>query len=224
MKLYSYKLKHDSGFAPNPFGRTLTLATCKPGIRKTKQRGEWVAGFTSKFLTKGRDAVGSERLIYLMKVGDTPYFREYFNDEKFKDKIPPQDKNDVRLEGAERAVAEAGDNIYEPFSGRINALNSADFKQLENKNHPPPHHIVNDLSGERVLIADEFYYFGRCALELPDEIRPKVPRGPTRYGVLSSQAQTERFIEFIRKNYKPGRHGFPHHWDKDSKTGCGSCG
>ena len=222
MKLYSYKLKHDSGFAPNPFGRTLTLATCKPGIRKTKQCGDWVAGFTSKFLTKGRDAVGSERLIYLMRVGDILYFREYFK--RFKDKIPPQDKAYIPLECAERAVAEAGDNIYQPLSGRINALHPADFKHLENKSHPPPYHKASDLSGERVLIADEFYYFGRGARELPDEIRPKVPRGPTKYGVLSSQAQAERFIEFIRKNYEPGRHGFPHHWDEDSKSECGTCG
>lgn len=74
------------------------------------------------------------------------------------------------------------------------------------------------------LRTDEFYYFGRDALEIPDEVRPKVPRDPTRYGVLSSQAQAERFIEFIRKNYNLGWHGFPHHWDEDSKTGCGTCG
>nr|WP_269667332.1 hypothetical protein [Polaromonas naphthalenivorans] len=28
-------MTHDSGFAPNPFHGTLTLATCKPGIRRT---------------------------------------------------------------------------------------------------------------------------------------------------------------------------------------------
>ncbi|WP_198140678.1 Nmad2 family putative nucleotide modification protein [Polaromonas naphthalenivorans] len=30
-----YLMTHDSGFAPNPFHGTLTLATCKPGIRRT---------------------------------------------------------------------------------------------------------------------------------------------------------------------------------------------
>ena len=27
MRLFSYKMTNDSGFAPNPFGHTLTLAT-----------------------------------------------------------------------------------------------------------------------------------------------------------------------------------------------------
>ena len=30
VRLFSYKMTNDSGFAPNPFGLTLTLATCKP--------------------------------------------------------------------------------------------------------------------------------------------------------------------------------------------------
>lgn len=67
MRLFSYKMTHDTGFAPNPFGHTLTLATCKPQIRRSKKQGDWIAGFTSKALTG--DRVGEERLIYLMQVG-----------------------------------------------------------------------------------------------------------------------------------------------------------
>jgi hypothetical protein len=37
VRLFTYKMTHDSGFAPNPFYDILTLATCKPGIRKTKK-------------------------------------------------------------------------------------------------------------------------------------------------------------------------------------------
>ncbi len=68
MRLFSYKLTHDSGFAPNPFGHTLTLATCKPQIRLRKSVDDWIAGFTSRTLA-GHD-VGSERLIYLMRVAE----------------------------------------------------------------------------------------------------------------------------------------------------------
>ena len=50
MRLFSYKMTHDSGFAPNPFGRTLTLATCKPQIRLHKSVDDWIAGFTSRTL------------------------------------------------------------------------------------------------------------------------------------------------------------------------------
>ncbi|MGE3595803.1 MAG: hypothetical protein AB7N70_09645 [Dehalococcoidia bacterium] len=42
----SYKMTHDTGFAPNPFWGCLTLATCKPGIRQTRGPGDWIAGFT----------------------------------------------------------------------------------------------------------------------------------------------------------------------------------
>ena len=50
IRLFSYKLTNDSGFAPNPFGRVMTLATCKPKIRQSKIPGDWIAGFTSGHL------------------------------------------------------------------------------------------------------------------------------------------------------------------------------
>jgi len=64
MDLVSYKMTHDSGFAPNPFHGYRTLATCKPGIRRSGNRrvGDLVAGFTSGALCG--DAVGRERLVY----------------------------------------------------------------------------------------------------------------------------------------------------------------
>jgi len=209
MRLFSYKLTHDTGFAPNPFGETLTLATCKPGIRKSKRKGDWIAGFTSKQLTAGRDHVGSERLIYLMKVGEKLRFRDYFIDERFQDKIPDMSAKDTK--------AKAGDNIYQPL--HTDALALLDFKQLDNPNHPPPHNKKHDLSGEYVLIADEFYYFGKSALQLPGDIRPKVPPGMSRYGFLTDVAKAEKFIEYIRRKYKPGIHGHPHCWpDAESEA------
>lgn len=86
MRLFSYKMTNDSGFAPNPFGCTLTLATCKPQIRRYKKEGDWIAGFTSVKLA-GHE-VGSERLIYLMRVAEKLPMWEYFWDSRFRDKIP----------------------------------------------------------------------------------------------------------------------------------------
>jgi hypothetical protein len=45
LRLFSYKLTHDSEFAPNPFHDVLTLATCKPGMRRTKNLGIGSLGF-----------------------------------------------------------------------------------------------------------------------------------------------------------------------------------
>lgn len=47
LRLFSYKLTNDSGFAPNPFAGVMTLAACKPKIRLCKMPGDWIAGFTS---------------------------------------------------------------------------------------------------------------------------------------------------------------------------------
>ena len=40
MRLFSYKMTSDTGFAPNPFGRRVTLATCKPMIRQSTHEGD----------------------------------------------------------------------------------------------------------------------------------------------------------------------------------------
>ncbi|WGL15199.1 hypothetical protein PVT68_10475 [Microbulbifer bruguierae] len=213
MRLFSYKQTHDTGFAPNPFGLTLTLATCKPLIRKHKHVGDWIAGFTSIELSG--TAVGEERLIYLMRVGEKLAIADYFHDPRFADKIPQL--------GRRGAEYKAGDNIYRPLGP--GAVLPEQFEQLENPNHwagngPSQFDLLRDLSGRSVLIADEFYYFGRNAIALPFDVRPAVPRGQSGAGKLSSEALAQRCVDYIRKHYKPGRHGVPHQWPEDTNS-CG---
>jgi hypothetical protein len=43
-RIYRYVLAHDRGMAPNPRRGLITLATCKPELRKTAQAGDWVIG------------------------------------------------------------------------------------------------------------------------------------------------------------------------------------
>jgi hypothetical protein len=150
--LFSYKLEHDSGFAPNPFGGVLTLATCKPCIRKSKKIGDWIAGFTSKKLNGAE--VGSEKLIYLMRVTTKISIGDYFNDPKYKDKIPNKNSKKCWV----------GDNIYRP---KISMPSSyRDYELIQNSSHDDSD-IKKDISGQYVLISNEFYYFGRNALEIP---------------------------------------------------------
>ena len=201
MRLRTYKMVVDTGFAPNPFGCSLTLATCKPGIRNAAREDDWIAGFTSKGLA-GHE-VGSERLVYLMRVAEKLPLRDYFDDPRFEDKIP-----DMSANGPE---AKAGDNIYRPL--RAEATLAADFEQLANANHVPRDH-KRDIGGKFVLVADEFYYFGGSAPAVPRDVRPSVPRGQSRYGQRSCSAQAERFLRYIRANYRVGRHGHPHKWPK----------
>ncbi len=113
MKLYSYIIIHDSGFAPNPFWGFCTLACCKPSIRRTAGKGDWVVGISSH--------ARGNRIVYAMEVTERPLsFEEYFADPRFRQRIPNLNRKDI--------VYRCGDNIYRPVGrGR--------FEQVPNPFH-----------------------------------------------------------------------------------------
>ena len=133
MKLRSYKMTHDTGFAPNICGNTLSLATCKPKIRQVCDIGEWIAGFSSQKVN-GKE-VAEKRLIYLARVSDKINFAEFWH--YFEHKRPNRVEN--------------GDNIYKP-SDKV-------YEQMPNAHHGE-FCKEHDLSVDSVLLCDEFYYFG----------------------------------------------------------------
>lgn len=52
-RIYRYIQTHDSGIAPCPDGGQITLATCKPVIRRVARPGDWVLGFRPGSLERG---------------------------------------------------------------------------------------------------------------------------------------------------------------------------
>jgi hypothetical protein len=52
-RIYRYILTHDHGVAPCPQGGTITLATCKPVIRRCASVGDWVIGFRPGSMERG---------------------------------------------------------------------------------------------------------------------------------------------------------------------------
>ena len=64
-RLFTYTIPIDDGAAPNPFRGMCSLAICKPGIRSTARKGDWVAGLGSSNAHSG-DLSG--RLVYAMRV------------------------------------------------------------------------------------------------------------------------------------------------------------
>jgi hypothetical protein len=99
MKLYSYVIDHDFGFAPNPFNGFCTLAKCKyrKGKRKNiielAQIGDWIAG------TGGQSklSAGNGKLIYAMRVDEKLTLPEYYQDIRFKG------RSDNTLDDADKA-------------------------------------------------------------------------------------------------------------------------
>lgn len=153
--LHSYVVAYDSGFAPNPFNGFCTLATCKPDIRKHAAIGDWVIG-------TGSDRKGVRRggfLVYAMRVREAISFTEYWMDARFQKKKP-------NLRGSYRMAC--GDNIYAPKPGgkwaQLNSYHS------HTNGLPFQDHINRDTAVDRVLISDDFVYFGAEGPKLPKRL------------------------------------------------------
>ncbi len=154
-RVFSYVITHDSGFAPNPYGGILTLATCKPKIRKVAKTGDWLLG------TGSAKAVGSARLVYAAEIAKVVTLSEYGENAIYNFKIP-------RLKG--EPWQRHGDNIY-----WVDA--NGEWHQRRNLHHSIEY-MERDLSGENALVCNCFWYFGNQAPKLPEELKPLIKVGP----------------------------------------------
>ena len=154
MKLYSYIVARDFGFAPNPFFGFCTLATCKPKIREHASIGDWVVGTGAK--------VGygySGRLIYSMQVSEVLDFDTYWNDPRFCRKRP-------NLTGSLQVLY--GDNIYHRVGRRwvqADSHHSKEYGRIDRDN------LAWDTDVDRLLVATKFVYWGRSAPTIPKKLR-----------------------------------------------------
>jgi len=195
VRLYSYILRHDGGFAPNPFSGVCTLACCKPVIRRTARPGDLVLGLTPKPL--------GFQLSYAMEVHESLTFDEYWGDTRFKAKRPQW--------SSPSRVDRVGDNCYEPdghqgFHQHPSVHSNRDgTEDTSNKKW--------DLSGQRVLVGGKYWYFGKNSLELPPEFDfLRVGRG---HRSQFSYDQIDKIAGFLHQ-LPLGMSGPPREWpDKD---------
>ena len=148
---YSYVVKRDYGFAPNPFYGFLTLATCKPKIRRKAQVGDFIIGIAPVDF--------DNKLVFMAKVSKVITFNEYWNNEEYACKKPVMNGSFKKL---------YGDNIYHQLDG-------GEWMQ-ENSHHSNQDGSINmdnltrdTGTTDRVLIADEFFYFGKSMIKVPAE-------------------------------------------------------
>ena len=203
MRLHSYVVARDYGFAPNPFNGYCTLCTCKPGIRRHAEIDDWVVG-------TGRKATGRDgRLVFAMRVTETMTFNEYWVDPRFVVKRP-------NLRGSIKQAY--GDNIYYRDEG---GWHQADSHHSLEDGQPNPENVQPDTSADRVLISDDFVYCGGSGGEIPARFRgtelwPDIFAGRGHRSNIFPDEMVAEFIAWIRECNDDGVVGEPLAWDSSS--------
>lgn len=154
MRVFSYVVARDFGFAPNPFHGWCTLATCKPKIRSVAQIGDWVFGTGS--VNEGLRG----RAIYAMRVDEILTFEEYWADPRFRLKRP-------NLAGSRKLAF--GDNIYSRSSG-ADDWTQRDSHHSFRDGSPNQVNVQTDTGVNRVLVARDFIYWGGSGPEVPPHL------------------------------------------------------
>lgn len=192
MKIFSYVVSRDFGFAPNPFFNYCTLATCKPKIRKDAKIGDWIIGTNSTIKNNPR------HLVFAMKVEEKITFNEYWTDSRFINKKPI-------LSGSRKY--QYGDNIYHKEN---NEWNQSPSHHSEEDGSPNLLNIKTDTQYDGVLISSVFYYFGRNSIALPPNLQEiiKIGRG---HKYIDSDLHNKLF-DFLNKN-PLGINGNPSDWE-----------
>ncbi len=197
-KLYSYVVARDYGFAPNPFNEWCTLATCKPGIRRTASIDDWVVG------TGSTENGKVDCLVYAMRVCETMTFNEYWQDARFRNKRP-------NLYGSMRQSF--GDNIYHRDS-------DSEQWQQEDSHHSYRHgeinclNIDNDTKADRVLISDEFIYWGKSGPKVPKFQNTDIRKKGSGHKCRFPEKAVNEFINWFRAQHNQGYCGEPFDWPK----------
>lgn len=154
MRTYLYKLTSDRGGAPcAPPPRAgslplLSLAICKPAIRRTAQPGDRILGLTSRILEQ-RDGYPPVSIIYAATVTEVWDATAYY---------APRSPHRHRPDCIYRYDREAGTLEHSGQTGL----------------HADPRHRRRDLGREgiyengRILLCKEFTYLGRSAFLLDD--------------------------------------------------------
>ena len=197
MRLHSYVIVRDYGFAPNPFHGVCTLATCKKIIRRMAVVGDWVTA------TGSAERHRTGQLVCAMKVSETMSYTDYWNDPRFQLKKPVM--NGSRMLGY-------GDNIYShaPDGGWV----QADSHHSLEGGVPNPKNLNDDTETDKVLIAEDFWYFGSNAPTIPPQFR-----GQGQADICGGHGHKVNFVDGLVDDFlawvhtlPKGCQGRPDHW------------
>lgn len=204
--LYSYRMVADTGFAPNPYFDVLTLATCKPSMRKNKRiRRElnagnevWIAGWSSSQINPA--PTHKHELLWVGRVTKQIPIADYW-DLYPKKRAKVSEPSMSGCGGCKGVSGDTvshepeyyGDNIYCPSSEAKLGYEwqPNNFHDESNKGH--------DVGGKNVLICEEFHYFSsESPILIPDELIVNIPKGQSPYGYLTIGDRANIFIEYAK--------------------------
>lgn len=197
MGYFSYKIEHDFGLAPNPFGGYCTLAVCKPTIRANNnlQTNDWVIGTGSVKLRN------LNQLIFAMRVEEILRMEDYWDDIRFQYKKPVINGSLVQM---------YGDNFY--HKNKSGKWIQEDSAHSLGNGKPNKDHVDVDVSGKNVLISKVFYYFGDKAIEIPEQFRVICNNGRNMKSTSIPIEVADQFIKWLESRYIVGIHGDPINW------------
>lgn len=203
MSFFSYKIEHDFGLAPNPFGEFCTLAVCKPSIRNHKhlEPGDWVLGTGSVKLNN------LHHLIFAMRVEEKIEMEKYWDDPRFQYKKPVINGSLVQM---------YGDNIYHK-DPKTKKWKQADGAHSLSGGRLNQDHLKIDTGGKYVLVSKKFFYFGDQAILIPKKFWSVCSEGRNMKGPSIPVNTANQFISWLQSKYKMGIHGDPINWKQHLK-------
>lgn len=141
-----------------------------------------------------------------MRVTETTDFRTYWDDPRFLRKRPSR-------RGSRKQSC--GDNIYHRSPDDSEWLQLDSFHTNADGSRKLDH-VNRDTGTDRVLISDDYYYFGGEGPSIPETFRD-----PSRYDICRKVRQRKRlddedwiaeFVGWLRTFGPPGYYGRPLDW------------
>jgi Nucleotide modification associated domain 2 len=192
--LFSYVVRWDHGFAPNPFHGVCSLATCKAAIRAAAELGDWVLGTGSASRDYGGHA------IFAMRIDQVLTFDEYWSDPQWSRKRPVMNGS---------LKQRFGDDIYHRDAAGQWLQADSRHSWEDKANHE---NLKSDTGRtQRVLIGREFKYWGELAPKLPPPLRHFAitrPGDKRDFGANEIQA----FLAWYQSFPEKGQIGDPLEW------------
>ena len=198
MRVFSYIVAHDGGYAPNPFHGACTLACCKPKIRSGARPGDLILGLTGK--GKGY------RLVYGMRVAKQISFADYWRE--YSAKRPDMTAPD--------RLRRSGDNNYKPMpDGSYRQIHCRHSLHDGAEDPKAKRRDLGDDGSNPVLVGEYFCYFGTSAEPLRPDLGFLIAGRGHRCNFTPEQiALALAWFEGL----PPGLHGRPSLWPEDDHS------